>query len=66
MGFKVTYADGHDAEYDSRTHFEIDGGVLKMGAIAGQWTLYVSPSYWSTIDADPPEPKEPQMPRRIR
>lgn len=53
MAFTVTYADGHVTEYTDRTKWTVEGGVLKLGAIEGQWTFMVSPSHWSTIDTDP-------------
>lgn len=58
MAFTVRYADGTVTDYDSKTKFTIDGGVLKMGAKEGAWTYMVSPSHWIDIQTDPPKPKK--------
>jgi hypothetical protein len=42
-----------DADYDDRTHWEVEHGVLKIGALKGRWDLYISPSCWETIDTNP-------------
>ncbi len=53
MAIRVTYADGHVTDYDDRTFWEIEHGVLKLGARTGKWDLYVSPAAWQTVDPDP-------------
>ena len=50
MAFKLTYADGQESDYDDATHWEIDGGTLKMGRKPGEWTVYVSPAHWATVE----------------
>ncbi|ODQ85327.1 hypothetical protein [Mycolicibacterium holsaticum] len=65
MAFTVTYADGTVTAYDDKTSWTVDGGVLKMGAVEGQWTFLVSPSFWSKIETDPQKPKETGIPRRL-
>jgi hypothetical protein len=64
MAFTVTWADGTATDYADGVHFEAEGGTLKIGMAKGQWTYYVSPSAWTFIDTDPPQPKErPPFPR---
>lgn len=58
MAFTVRYADGTVTDYDDKTKWTIEQGVLKMGAAEGKWTFLVSPSHWLTIDTDPPKPKK--------
>lgn len=58
MAFTVTYSDGTQTEYDDKTKWTIEDGVLMMGAKAGAWTFLVSPSHWSTIETDPPKPRK--------
>jgi hypothetical protein len=50
MGFKLTYRDGQDDDYDDGTKWEVDSGVLKMGREEGNWSVLVSPSHWATIE----------------
>jgi hypothetical protein len=52
MGFKLTYRDGQEDDYDDGTEWAVEGGVLKMGREAGKWTVLVSPSHWATIEID--------------
>ncbi|MCX8556028.1 hypothetical protein OS121_13135 [Mycolicibacterium mucogenicum] len=65
MAFTVTYADGTVTNYDDKSHWTIEGGVLKIGAAKDKWTFLVSPSHWSTIETDPPKPRK-QTVTRIR
>ena len=53
MAIRVTYNDGHTADYDDRMHWEVEGGVLKLGTRNGRWDLLISPSTWSEIDTNP-------------
>jgi hypothetical protein len=50
MAFKLTYTDGQEAEYDDKTVWEVDDGVLKMGRTEGDWSVLVSPSHWAVIE----------------
>jgi hypothetical protein len=50
MGFKLTYRDGQEDDYDDATKWDVEGGVLKMGREADNWTVLVSPSHWATIE----------------
>ena len=54
MAFTIFWSNGTHVDYDNNTHFEVDGGVLKLGAVKGKWTTYYSPSVWASIQADPP------------
>jgi len=50
MAFKLTYTDGQESDYDDETKWEVEGGVLKLGREDGQWSVYVSPGHWATIE----------------
>jgi hypothetical protein len=50
MAFKLTYTDGQESDYDDGTKWEVDGGVLKLGRGDGEWTVFVSPGHWATIE----------------
>lgn len=50
MAFKLTYSDGHETEYDDSTKWEVENGVVKMGRESGQWTVFLSPSHWATLE----------------
>ena len=50
MAFKLTYIDGQQDDYDDSTEWEIEAGVLKMGREPGNWTVFVSPSHWATVE----------------
>ena len=50
MAFKLTYTDGQESDYDDETKWEVEGGVLKLGRDDGQWSVYVSPGHWATIE----------------
>ena len=50
MAFKLTYNDGQESDYDDETKWEVEGGVLKLGHADGQWSVYVSPGHWATIE----------------
>ncbi|UMB68532.1 hypothetical protein [Mycobacterium paraterrae] len=50
MAFKLTYSDGQSTDYDDSTKWEIDNGVVKMGRDEGDWTVFVSPSHWATLE----------------
>ena len=50
MAFKLTYTDGQEAEYDDKTVWEVDDGVLKLGRTEGDWSVLVSPSHWAVIE----------------
>jgi hypothetical protein len=50
MAFKLTYTDGQESDYDDGTKWDVDGGVLKLGREDGEWTVFVSPSHWATIE----------------
>jgi hypothetical protein len=52
MAFKLTYSDGQSTSYDDGTKWEIDSGVVKMGRDEGDWTVFVSPSHWATLELD--------------
>jgi hypothetical protein len=53
VAIRVTYIDGHTADYDDRTHWYVEHGVLKLGSLKGRWDTYISPSSWETIDTNP-------------
>jgi len=55
MGFKLTYSDGQEDDYDNSTQWIVEQGVLKMGREAGKWTVLVSPSHWATIEVSQDE-----------
>jgi hypothetical protein len=50
MVFKLTYIDGQESDYDDGTKWDVDGGVLKLGREDGEWTVFVSPGHWATIE----------------
>jgi hypothetical protein len=50
MGFKLTYSDGHESDYDDDTKWEVEDGVLKLGKEAGKWSVFLSPSHWATLE----------------
>ncbi|MGB6206148.1 hypothetical protein [Mycobacterium sp.] len=50
MAFKLTYSDGHETDYDDDTKWEVEDGVLKLGKEAGQWSVFLSPSHWATLE----------------
>ena len=50
MAFKLTYSDGQSTDYDDSTKWEVDNGVVKMGRDEGDWTVFVSPSHWATLE----------------
>jgi len=50
MAFTLTYSDGQSTDYDDSTKWEIDNGVVKMGRDDGDWTVFVSPSHWATLE----------------
>jgi hypothetical protein len=50
MAFKLTYSDGQSTDYDDSTKWEVDNGVVKLGREAGEWTVFVSPSHWATLE----------------
>ena len=50
MAFKLTYSDGQSTDYDDSTKWEVDDGVVKMGREDGNWTVFVSPSHWATLE----------------
>jgi hypothetical protein len=52
MAFKLTYSDGQSTNYDDSTEWEIDTGVVKLGRDKGDWTVFVSPSHWATLELD--------------
>ncbi|HZA10320.1 hypothetical protein [Mycobacterium sp.] len=60
MAFKLTYRDGQEDDYDDSTKWEVEAGVLKMGRQPGEWTVFVSPSHWATIEvgASPAQDKD--------
>ncbi|MFZ0904698.1 MAG: hypothetical protein WAN71_12705 [Mycobacterium sp.] len=50
MAFKLTYSDGQETDYDDSTKWEVENGVVKMGHEPGEWTVFVSPSHWATLE----------------
>ena len=52
MAFKLTYSDGQSTDYDDSTKWEVDNGVVKLGRDEGDWTVFVSPSHWATLELD--------------
>jgi hypothetical protein len=50
MAFKLTYSDGQSTDYDDSTKWEVENGVVKMGRDDGEWTVFVSPSHWATLE----------------
>jgi hypothetical protein len=58
MAFKLTYSDGQSTDYDDSTKWEVDNGVVKMGRDDGEWTVFVSPSHWATLELATGEDKD--------
>ncbi len=58
MAFKLTYSDGQSTDYDDSTKWEVDNGVVKLGRDEGDWTVFVSPSHWATLELDTGHDKE--------
>jgi hypothetical protein len=58
MGFKLTYSDGQSRDYDDGTKWEVDNGVVKMGRDDGDWTVFVSPSHWATLELGADDDKQ--------
>ena len=52
MAFKLTYSDGQSTDYDDSTKWEVDSGVVKLGRDEGDWTVFVSPSHWATLELE--------------
>ena len=50
MAFTLTYSDGQSTDYDDNTKWEVDNGVVKLGREEGDWTVFVSPSHWATLE----------------
>lgn len=53
MAFKLTYSDGQSTDYDDSTKWELDDGVVKLGRDEGDWTVFISPSHWATLELNP-------------
>ena len=53
MAFTLTYSDGQSTDYDDNTKWEVDNGVVKLGREEGDWTVFVSPSHWATLELNP-------------
>ena len=60
MAFKLTYSDGQSTDYDDSTKWEVDNGVVKMGHDDGDWTVFVSPSHWATLELAAADVKQQQ------
>jgi hypothetical protein len=58
MAFKLTYSDGQSTDYDDSTKWEVDNGVVKLGRDEGDWTVYVSPSHWATLELNTGQDKK--------
>jgi hypothetical protein len=58
MAFKLTYSDGQSTDYDDRTNWEVDNGVVKLGRESGKWTVLISPSHWATLELETGEDKD--------
>ena len=58
MAFKLTYSDGQSTDYDDSTKWEVDNGVVKLGRDDGDWTVFVSPSHWATIEMGPTQDQD--------
>jgi hypothetical protein len=58
MAFKLTYSDGQSTDYDDSTKWEVDSGVVKLGRDEGDWTVFVSPSHWATLELDTGDEKK--------
>jgi hypothetical protein len=50
MAFKLTYTDGQESDYDDSTKWDVEGGVLKLGRGEEDWSVFVSPGHWATIE----------------
>ena len=50
MAFKLTYSDGHETDYDDSTKWEVENGVVKLGSDEGKWSVFISPSHWTTLE----------------
>jgi hypothetical protein len=50
MAFRLTYTDGQESDYDDGTKWKVEDGVLKLGREDGEWTVFVSPGHWATIE----------------
>jgi hypothetical protein len=50
MAFKLTYIDGQESDYDDGTKWKVEDGVLKLGREEGNWSVFVSPGHWATIE----------------
>ena len=50
MAFKLTYTDGQESDYDDGTKWKVEDGVLKLGREEGNWSVFVSPGHWATIE----------------
>jgi hypothetical protein len=59
MAFTLTYTDGQADNYDDDTKWEVEGGVLKLGKQSGDWTVFVSPGHWATIELGKKQEKKP-------
>jgi hypothetical protein len=58
MAFKLTYSDGQSTDYDDSTKWEVESGVVKLGRDEGDWTVYVSPSHWATLELETGDDKK--------
>ena len=58
MAFKLTYSDGQSTDYDDSTKWEVDSGVVKLGRDEGDWTVFVSPSHWATLELETGDDKK--------
>jgi hypothetical protein len=58
MAFKLTYSDGQSTDYDDSTKWEVDSGVVKLGRDEGDWTVFVSPSHWATLELNTGDDKK--------
>jgi len=50
MAFKLTYTDGQESDYDDGTKWKVEDGVLKLGREEGNWSVFLSPAHWATIE----------------
>jgi hypothetical protein len=58
MAFTLTYSDGKSTDYDDNTKWEVDNGVVKLGRDEGDWSVFVSPSHWATLELNPAPDKD--------
>jgi hypothetical protein len=58
MAFKLTYSDGQSTDYDDSTKWEVDNGVVKLGHDDGDWTVFISPSHWATLELSTGDDKD--------